>query len=266
MSFDKISVTLYDILGYLLPGFVLLMGGVVAEATFVKTHLLTLAGINANPLPYIVFAYFLGQFCHATGAFLKEWCRTRAKRCNSIIATLPPQSLYARILRRCKRVLEPYENGLNDELEKEVEIELCAAYKVRPEQLEQNKGLTLYLLADHFVLALGGITEREIYQAREGFFKASTVAFLCLGVLFFASIFVGGAKVNHTKDLTETMTWSLSAWLCFFCVCASTISWRRHFFFSCLKKNHVKLLFLAIRRTKEGVVPTSPSSPSATNP
>ena len=39
MSLDKISVTLYDIFGYLLPGYIIVAGASIFEATFSKSSI-----------------------------------------------------------------------------------------------------------------------------------------------------------------------------------------------------------------------------------
>lgn len=50
MGLDKISVTLYDLLGYLLPGYVLLLACSVAEASFWGSSVFALSRISRNPI------------------------------------------------------------------------------------------------------------------------------------------------------------------------------------------------------------------------
>ncbi len=61
MGLDKISVTLYDLLGYLLPGYVLLLASSVAEASYwERSSLFSVSSIGHNPVLAAIAAYFLG--------------------------------------------------------------------------------------------------------------------------------------------------------------------------------------------------------------
>src|SRR6185503_4769988 len=72
MSLDKLSITLYDLLGYLLPGYLLLVGCSLAEASFFTSSLFALSRISANPISTAIAAYFLGQTSHALSSILKN--------------------------------------------------------------------------------------------------------------------------------------------------------------------------------------------------
>ncbi len=254
MNFDKISVTLYDLLGYLLPGYILVMALAVLESTFLGSTLLTLQGIKSNPLPFSVVAYFLGQFCHAMGTTLKTKLRPHAKTIQQKIGESSITTRRKRRLERWLAVVEPCGAPIDENLETEVEKEICAAFEITPDQLGEagsRRDLNTYLLADGFILASGVAGEREIFQAREGFFKAATVAFLLLAALFGASILVGGASINRTATDAVGVNWWQALTLGGACFGFALIAWGRCAFFSCLKKTHVKLLFLALRRSKK---------------
>lgn len=254
MNFDKISVTLYDLLGYLLPGYILVIALAVLESTFLGSTLLTLQGIKSNPLPFSVVAYFLGQFCHAMGTTLKTKLRPHSKTIQDKISEFPTGTGQKRRLKKWLAIIEPCGAPMDENLEAEVEKEICAAFELTPNQLGEGgsrRDLNTYLLADGFILALGVGGEREIFQAREGFFKAATIAFLVLAALFGSSILVGGASINRTATDTAGVNWWQAVLLGSACFGFALIAWGRRAFFSCLKKTHVKLLFLALRRSKK---------------
>ncbi len=72
MSLDKISLTLYDFLGYLLPGYILTFVCSLVESTFFGSDLFSLSRISNNVLPFTVVAYFLGYVAHNIGSLLRD--------------------------------------------------------------------------------------------------------------------------------------------------------------------------------------------------
>lgn len=163
---DKISVTLYDLLGYILPGCILLLVLSVIEATFVGSHHLSLSAMTANPALSAVACYFLGAVAHSTGSILKDW--------RPSFFSDKKSRLDQSILDRAKEMAK----GL---------------YGFAGEGDRDLTTLEIYLLADSYVIASGKTVEREVLQAREGFYKASMVAMAALSIaFFFAAIFGGG--------------------------------------------------------------------------
>jgi hypothetical protein len=73
MNFEKVSLTLYDVFGYIVPGYVMLLVASLAESTFGKTGFLSLSDTTDNVLISIIAAYFLGNICHSIGSLLREW-------------------------------------------------------------------------------------------------------------------------------------------------------------------------------------------------
>src|SRR4051812_27811285 len=72
MDLSKIAVTLYDVFGYLIPGYVVLFALSLAESTFAGTWFLSLSLLSSHPLPFAVAAYLSGQACHAVASLLTE--------------------------------------------------------------------------------------------------------------------------------------------------------------------------------------------------
>src|SRR5205085_9652036 len=151
MGLDKISVTLYDLLGYLLPGYVLLLACSVAEACFWGSSVFALSCISRNPILSAVVAYFLGQASHAIGSWIKA--------------------------KRYKWFDDRGSYRLNPEIAERVTQVIQETFGLKLEEDKKLSKIDRYVLADSYIVASGGSVERDILMAREGFFKASVVAF-----------------------------------------------------------------------------------------
>lgn len=222
MGLDKISVTLYDLLGYLLPGYVLLLACSVAEASFWGSSVFALSRISRNPILSAVVAYFLGQASHAIGSWVKmkkfRWFDDRGSY------------------------------RLNHEITERVTKALQETYGLEFEGDKKLSKIDRYVLADSYIVATGGSVERDILMAREGFFKASVVAFAALGLTVFSTLFAPVAKIqvqpgvfffpNRLGLVSLTIILLLLVWL-----------FRQRFiFFSCIKTNNALVTFLALRQ------------------
>lgn len=248
MNFDKISLTLYDLIGYLLPGTILLMTLSTAEATFpgfCNSHLLTLKNIQANPVPFVILAYYGGQICHVIGSTVRDRLGIWAAKCHA--GTQPLGIIKTRWL----RLIEPKGSSVAPAISEEIEKEVCKAYNLTHEQLgssSQARDSSCCLLADNFVQATAIVGEREVFLAREGFFKASFAAFLGAFLLLVISLPFGGAAINQTAQEATKLGWIPSALVGVICLGIAIIFYHRQAYFACLKRIHVKLLFLALRR------------------
>ncbi|MEO6390721.1 MAG: hypothetical protein ABIP75_02645, partial [Pyrinomonadaceae bacterium] len=65
MGLDKITLSLYDFFGYLLPGYILFVAASVVEATFTGFNFFALTRLNKNLVLAAAAAYFMGQIAHA---------------------------------------------------------------------------------------------------------------------------------------------------------------------------------------------------------
>lgn len=222
MGLDKISVTLYDLLGYLLPGYVLLLACSVAEASYWGSSVFALSRINRNPILAAVVAYFLGQVSHAVGSWIKA-----------------------------KKYKWFYDRGsyrLHPDVAERVSQALQETYGLELDEDRKLSKIDRYVLADSYIIASGGSVERDILTAREGFFKASVVAFAALALTVFSMLFAPtprfqtqpGAYVvpNRLGVITLTVLSLLIVWL-----------FRQRFiFFNCIKTNNALLTFLALHQ------------------
>ena len=221
MGIEKIGLTLYDFLGYLLPGYVLILSCSLAESTYLGTDLLSLSNVSGNYLPFTIAAYFLGHVSHGTGSVLKD-------------------RLYKLFTDRKGRLSSPLFERVQESATDTYEIRLDSASKLNP--------LEIFLLADAYVIASGGSPERDILTVREGFHKASMVAFGFLLLVFLSCLGVGGARIQ-TQPGTYTPLSPLLTGVLALVTFIMTIVFRRGFvFFNRLKINKILTVFLALRQ------------------
>jgi len=224
MGLDKISVTLYDLLGYLLPGYILLFACSVAEASFWGSSLFALSRVGRNPVLAAVVAYFLGQASHAVGSWIKA--------------------------RRYKWFDDRGSYRLNPEIAERVQQVLQETYGLKLEGEKKLSKIDRYLLADTYILASGGSVERDILTAREGFFKASSVAFAVLALNIFSMLFAPHARIQVQPNVFILPTRTSIVALTVLFVLLVWLFRQRFIFFNCIKNNNALLTFLALRQQK----------------
>lgn len=220
MNLDKISLTLYDFLGYLLPGYVLIFACSLIESTLLGSNLFALSCISDNLLPFSVLAYFLGQAGHRISSLLKEW-------------------RYGWFSDRSYRLSTPVFERVR-EIAKD-------AYGVKLDAGAKLDTLETYLLADSYVVASGSSAERDILMAREGFCKTSMVAFGFLSAVLFSSLAVGGTKIQTRPGTFTQLTWITTTVLAVVTFCMTLLFRRGFVFYNRIKINNTLLTFLALR-------------------
>lgn len=225
MSLEKISVTLYDLFGYVLPGFLILLGVSVIEATFVHSNVFYLARLVKNPVVVTILAYFLGHMAHATASWLKR----RFRRAFTDDANRLSAPLYARVKEEIRSFYGLPEGG---------------------DDAARLDTLETYQLSEAYLSIAGGHLDRDVYLAREGFAKSTMVAAAFLALTLIACVVAGGAavRVQAAADSLVRMTWygTVLAALC--AVWAAAVFRRQFLFFSRIKNNYAMLAFLAHRR------------------
>lgn len=225
MGLDKISVTLYDLLGYLLPGYVLLLACSVVEASFWGSDLFALSRVSHNPILSAVVAYFLGQASHAIGSWIKN--------------------------KRYRWFDDKGGYRLSPEITERVSQAIQETYRLNFEGDKKLSKIDRYLLADSYIVASGGSVERDILTAREGFFKASAVAFTVLAMSMISVLFASAAKIQVQSGVYIFPTKiSIVALIGFFFLLVWLFR-QRFIFFNCVKTNNALLTFLALRQRSE---------------
>jgi hypothetical protein len=224
MGLDKISLTLYDLVGYLLPGYVWLLACSIIEASFSRSSLFSLSHISRYPILATVIAYFLGQTSHAIGSWIK----------NKKYRWFSDHGNYA----------------LGPDIKKRVLEALKETYGIELDDDQKLSKIDRYLLADSYIVATGGSVERDILMAREGFYKASAVAFALLSLAVLLAIFVPVARIQTRPDTFIYPTKISLISLIFFLFFLVWLFRQRFIFFNCIKTNNALLTFLALRQMK----------------
>lgn len=218
---DKITVTLYDLLGYLLPGYILLLACCIAEASFWGSSLFALSRIGRNPILGAIVAYFLGQTSHGIASLIKT--------------------------KKYKLFDDRGRYRLNAEVSERIVEALKETYALKLEPDRQLSRIDIYLLADSYVLASGGYVERDMLTAREGFFKSSMIALAALAVTVFSTLFAGLARVQVQPQNFMVATRLSVVLLAVFLIALSWLFRERFIFFNRAKNNNALLTFLALR-------------------
>ena len=212
MESNKITLTLFDILSYFLPGYIVLFALSIVEATFFSSDLLALSNITDNWLISSIAAYFLGQFNHRIASFLND------KR---------PKWFDNRDLR------------LMDSIYYHIRTLLTDFYSIEFKEGERLHSLETYLLADNYIIASGKTAERDSLIAREGFHKTSMIAFVILAMTVLATSFERGLSLQLSSgdyfSLNVVGTIILSSIL----LLITLVFWRGYAFFNRIKINNI---------------------------
>jgi hypothetical protein len=219
MSIDKLAIGVYDFLGYLLPGYVVLIACSIIESTFIGTWFLSLEFIVRSPIAFAAVAYFMGHVAHAVAAGMTK---------------------------RARRLIQAPTRRLSEPTLSIVKQELNATYGDAIDGANRTN-LDVYMLADAYVLASGGGVERDILIAREGFFKQSVAAFALAALVLVIADFRGGVLVQtRPGDVYALGFWpSVLATLS---VAGITALFRLRFgFYHRIKIDNTLRLFLALR-------------------
>ena len=221
MNIDKLAISVYDFLGYLLPGYVVLIACSLFESTFIGTWFLSLSLITGNALAFAAVAYFMGHVAHATAAAL-----TQSKRLRSVIQA------------PTERLTDPVATVVKRELE--------AAYGDSIDA-KSRSNLDVYLLADAYVLASGGGVERDMLIAREGFFKQSVAAFALMIITLIAADLRGGVLIQTRPGAAYAFGFWASVLFTAVAVGITALFRLRFGFYHRIKINNTLRLFLALR-------------------
>lgn len=229
MSIESIGLTLYDFLGYLFPGYVLVLACSVLEASLGDSDLLRLSNLSGNFVSVTIVAYFLGQVSHAIGSVLKN-------------------RLYRWFTDRNNRLSDPIYGRVQTAVQEAYSIPLCSEQRL--------DALETYMLADQYLAAFGASGERDVLMAREGFHKASMVAFALLSLAVVGSLLVGGARIQTEPGASIQLSPVATLVVGVAGLGCAALFRGRFAFFNRVKINTVLLSFLAVyertHRNREG--------------
>ncbi len=214
---EKLNATLYDVLGYLLPGLIVLGALAIAEATFFDGRFLSIETIHQRWVLFMLIAYYLGHAVQSIAANLQSRFHTRL--------TSTKGRLGMPLYNQAKNMVRERHHFSDEEMKSIHTYEVC-------------------LLSDAYTVMSAASGERDVLVSREGFYRGSTVAFLVLcGVLLVAGIH-GGAHFYSTPDArwdvdrVETLMLSVGSLL------VAILMFDRFKFFNRAKNNFSQLVYL----------------------
>jgi hypothetical protein len=225
MDTEKLGLTLFDILGYLIPGYLVVFMISVFEATFLSTSFFPLVTIGNNLFLFSLMAYFLGIVCHGLSTLVQN---------------------------KFSKLFSSDQNRLNPLLSAKFFEAIADTFNIKSDNNDQKlHSLDKYLLADSFILTEGFGEERMSLMVREGFFKTSMFAFLISTLVSIGSLFVGGLSIQ-TEVGKITAIGIIPTLICAVLSFGITALFRDRFiFYNRIKINNTALIFLACYAKKK---------------
>jgi hypothetical protein len=166
---DKVSITLYDIFGYLMPGFIGLLALVVffwsiflpdVPAPFFKWELGT-----AGYVCVVLAAYYLGHVVQAFSSFLFKY---------------PDDALVKKGTSEIKEIIVVVSERIKEDLPPDQELQ----------------GRNIVKICDEATIQFGAQGERDVFVYREGFYRGMSVAFLLLAIALTVRLFQSDAGIQ----------------------------------------------------------------------
>ena len=221
MESGKLGLTLFDVLGYLLPGYVLVFCLSFIEATFLGSGYLSIASLKDNLFFSTVAAYFGGHVCHSIAASIKH--------------------------RFFRHLGENYR--LNNPLYNESRRAILQTYNLKPNF--ELDSLDVYLLADSYLVASGCLEERGSLHVREGFHKTASAAFGFLFITILSSLMVGGLRIQFESGNIQSLGWLPTVVYSILSLAAFRLFMGGFAFYNRMKLTNTYLIFLAIRKKEK---------------
>ncbi|WP_407543383.1 hypothetical protein Q0M94_26000 (plasmid) [Deinococcus radiomollis] len=221
MDLSKLTVAVFDVFAYILPGLVLLMALSLFEATFLKSGLIPLDRVAKASALALIASYFLGQLAHAFAGWL-------------LIHVLP-------------ELPNDRKGGFRKDMFNHTRQRVIEVFNidVTPFTPAKLQTLEVYQLADSYIATKEKVSERDSLIAREGFAKTSLGAFLLSALSVLSTVMRGGL---HWRLATGSGSLSVAATLIvgLLLLLIAAVFWRRYVFFHGLKVTSTYALFLAL--------------------
>ena len=231
--FKELPVTLYEVIGYLIPGMVN-----VGALTVLFWALVFPAQVVAFDIPtgelwvaFLVLAYIAGHMAQAFGNLVEEKCLKPVEQL--VIENTAPDRLPQAVVDACKAKATAF-----------TKVDMSSA-----------PARWLYRVCDDAVIRSGKTGEREIYVYREGFYRGVFVSFSLLAVGCVA-LWIRLFWVKEAAIMLVKAHWGITQWhLVFFAVVSAIwaiLSFRRYRRFGEYRTTHALLGFLSVKElTKE---------------
>jgi hypothetical protein len=224
MNIEKASISIFDLFGYILPGFVCITAIAILISSTVNESNLLISNLSSSWITLTIAAYYLGQLCHRIGSLFKV---------------------------KFPKLFRSGDKGISDHLYYHLRNSLADSCKLELKDDQKINTLETYILAESVVVASGRTEERDSLMAREGFHKSSMIAFGLLSIILIMVTFMEGVKLSLSADfIIHTNNWQAA--LMILSSLLFTIMFRQgYIFYNRLKITNILLLALTLLTNKE---------------
>lgn len=235
-----IQVTIYEILGYLLPGLAFLMALVVLFwALFLPRQTAGFSGLSSGELwAALGAAYVAGHVAQALGNLLE------------------------RAFGRNEDLVLGKDGELPARLKAAIRVKVKQTLHLDADELPPR---WFYRLCDDALVHAGKAGDREVYVYREGFYRGMSVGVGSLAIAVTALAVRLRFGVSNRVLRVSEWGWGLgSEHLTFFAVCSGMSSWllyRRYRRFASYRITHVMLGYLTVHGAKKADQDSSSANP-----
>jgi hypothetical protein len=221
-----IQVTLYDIFGYLLPGFIFLAGiTILFWAIFIPATPVSLSITTFDAwIVILVGAYIAGHMVQATSNLLTK-------------KMTPAESLV---------LSKGHPDSFPDEVIDSATLKVEAILGVKSKDIKPS---LLYQVCVEAVAQFGSTSDRDIYIYREGFYRGLTVSFMVLFVALIIRGSISGAllEISGTTQLVST---SMLIFFSVIALIAALLSYNRFIRFGLYRVREAVIGFLLLEKKK----------------
>jgi hypothetical protein len=233
--FQDVKVTLYDLFGYLLPGFVFLSGlAVLSWSMFFPRIPVQIRDLGTTTwLLVAALAHLCGHTAQSFGNLLVYDLGMSAE--DKVLSTNGSSTI-------TKALVDLSRSRISNTL------------RIDLKEIKDTQPLWLYQLCDEAIVQRGtgsALSDREIYQYREGLYRGLVIAYLLITLAFIVRGIGPGASIRLVGSSQRIGT---AIWF-FFALVALTsawFAWLRFRRFSRYRVTHAVLGFLLLPKSQEG--------------
>lgn len=252
MGIDKLGLSLFDILGYLLPGYLVLINISIFEGTFVKSSYFCLDHYSSNLFLFSIFAYFLGILCHSLISIFLDKFNSITRELSLNTDTVDNQKhtqTKTWLIGKIQKIFRNPSSMHVSKLNGLVTRRLNKIYQL-PKSTKLNN-LEKYLLTDSFLVSVGLTEERNSLTIREGFFKTSTSALFIFVLTTFFCVLRGGLSIQIDASNFLIFSSTNTFFLLIIEIIVLIVFNKRRKFFHRMKVDNTSLIFLSYCAQKD---------------
>ena len=233
---NNIRVSLYDLFGYFYPGAIFVLALWIVYWTFTPSAADSFT-LNMSDTAWLIFifgAYLAGHLVQALSNMLFPDHKTTIEMGAD------------KTKRESKVKKEKFPEHLPVPLLSQVWNEAWRTFGIERDAIDRTE---LHILCDIALYQTGKVERREMFEAREGFYRGLTVSFAMLAFSLFVALFFMGKTLHMTSGFVQ-FKWPLILALDVLCVMAVFLFHERYKRFCAYIDSEALLGFLAARRTK----------------